>query len=150
MTTGKKDLPRHGKPGFDALPLARFIEKDVQCARQGTSAYDLASMMMEGSFGAIPIVDDKHRLVGIVSEYDLLASLERGEKWSERSAQDVMSPNPYSVLPDMTVGTLIHVFLKSNLIRVPVVDAQGALIGIIARRDVLRDYLNYNIETPKW
>ena len=146
MTIAKKDVIPEGHPAFDRLPLARFIEKDVQCAYQGTSAYKVALMMVEGLFGAVPIVDDHRRLVGIVSEHDLLASLERGEKWGERCARDVMTPNPYSVLSDMTVGTLIHVLLKSNLIRVPVVDAHGVLIGIISRRDVLRDYLNYNLE----
>ena len=66
--------------------------------------------MIEG-FGAVPVVDAKDKLLGIVSEHDLLAALDDGK---ERA---------------------------SDLIRVPVVDADDKLVGIIARRDVLRAYL---------
>lgn len=130
---------------FGRLAVARFMERDVQYAAPRTKASEVASMMMEG-FGAVPIVDEQQRLVGIVSEYDLLASLEKGHRWSELSAQDVMTPNPYSVKPETDVATLVHVLLKSNLIRVPVVDADDKLIGIVARRDILRAYLNYGID----
>jgi CBS domain-containing protein len=53
-----------------------------------------------------------------------------------------MSPNPYSVRAETDVRTLIHVLRSSNLIRVPVVDAEGRLIGIVARRDILKRYLS--------
>lgn len=128
--------------GFDRLTVGRFMETEVQYGHRQTKADVLASMMIEG-FGAVPIVDEGRRLVGIVSEFDLLASLEKGGKWGQLSAQDIMSPNPYSVRPETDVGTLIHVLQASNLIRVPVVDAEDRLIGIVARRDLIRGYLNY-------
>jgi CBS domain-containing protein len=53
-----------------------------------------------------------------------------------------MTGNPYSVRPETILGTLIHVFRASDLVRVPVVDASDRLVGIIARRDVLRTYLS--------
>jgi CBS domain-containing protein len=127
---------------FERLTVARFMEHDVQSAHEQTRADVIASMMIEG-FGSIPIVDNKQRLVGVVSEYDLLASLKRGHKWSDVEAGDVMAPNPYSVRPETNVATLVEVLLKSDLIRAPVVDADNTLIGIVARRDILRAYLNY-------
>ena len=57
------------------------------------------------------------------------------------SAGDVMTCNPYSIHPEAMLPTLVHVFRASDLIRVPVVDAKDKLVGIIARRDVLRAYL---------
>jgi len=130
------------KTGFDRLTVALFMERDVQYGHRRTKADVLASQMIEG-FGAVPIVDEKQRLVWIVSEYDLLAALERGQRWSELSAQDIMTPNPYSVRQETDIGTLIHVFRASHLIRVPVVDVEGKVIGIVARRDILPGYLNY-------
>ncbi|MBX3335127.1 MAG: CBS domain-containing protein, partial [Nitrospira sp.] len=42
---------------------------------------------------------------------------------------------------ETTLGTLVHVLRASDLVRVPVVNKKDKLIGIIARRDVLRTYL---------
>ncbi len=126
---------------FDRLVVAHVMETQVQVAHPHTKADVIASMMIEG-FGAVPVVDDQKRLIGIVSEYDLLVSLDRKQKWSEVTAQDVMARNPYSVRPEMEIGTLVHVLRASGLIRVPVVDAHDKLIGIVARRDVLRAYLS--------
>lgn len=141
MTTPKQDSPNQPLADFTRLTVARFMEKEVQYGHPRTKADVLASQMIEG-FGSVPIVDEQHRLVGIVSEHDLLASLEKGHNWNDLSAQDIMAPNPYSVRPEMELGTLIHVLRVSQLIRVPVVDREGTLLGIVARRDLLRGYLN--------
>jgi CBS domain-containing protein len=58
-----------------------------------------------------------------------------------------MTPNPYSVRPDTDLATLLHVLQVSNLIHVPVVVAEERLVGIVARRDILRAYLNYWVES---
>ena len=137
-----RDLP---KTNFGRLTVARFMESDVQSARSETPANRIAEMMLEG-FGAVPIVDATHGLIGIVSEHDLLASLEKGQKWGEVPAKDIMTPNPYSVSPDTDLATLVYVFQISNLIRVPVTVADDKLVGIVARRDILRAYLNYGID----
>lgn len=130
---------------FERLTVARFMESDVQSAHEGTKADVIASMMIEG-FGSVPIVDNRQRLVGVVSEYDLLASLERGHKWSDVTARDIMARNPYSIWPETNVAMLVHVLLKSDLIRAPVVDKDNTLVGIVARRDILRAYLNYGAD----
>lgn len=144
MTKRTSDTSDRQLADFSRLTVARFMEKDVQIGHLQTKADVLASQMIEG-FGAVPIVDEQQRLIGIVSEHDLLSSLERGHNWSKLAAGDIMSPNPYSVRPETELGTLVHVLRASQMIRVPVVDAQGKLIGIIARRDILRGYLNYGL-----
>jgi CBS domain-containing protein len=123
------------------------MEKGVQYAHPQTKADVVASMMIEG-FGAVPVVDEHQRLVGIVSEHDLLTVLDRGHDWSRLSAEDIMVRNPYSVRPETDLATLIHVLRASDLIRVPVVDAEDKLIGIVARRDIVRTYLNTKERKP--
>jgi len=132
--------------GFGHLTVARFMESDVQAARSDATASQIAAMMLEG-FGAVPIVDPTQRLIGIVTEHDLLTSLERNQNWAEVSAKDIMSPSSHSVRPDTDLATLVHMFLVTNLIRVPVVVAEEKLVGIVARRDILRAYLNYGVES---
>lgn len=133
---------------FDRLTVARFMEKDVQYVHATTRASVIASMMIEG-FGSVPVVDGRQRLIGVVSEYDLLASLQQGRKWSDVTAEEIMARHPYAIRPETDVATLVHVLLKSDLIRVPVVDKDETLIGIVARRDILRAYLNYGADARR-
>ena len=144
LSNSSSDVSLQGR--FGRLTVARFMVGDVQTARPEAAASQIAEMMLEG-FGAVPIVDATQRLIGIVTEHDLLTSLERNQKWGEILAQEIMTPNPYSVRPDTDLATLVHVLRVSNLIRVPVIVADERLVGIVARRDIVRAYLHYGVES---
>jgi CBS domain-containing protein len=125
---------------FDSMTVGQVMEKEVQSVRLRTKGDVIASLMIEG-FGAVPVVENGRKLTGIVSEHDLLAAVDDGHRLGTVAAKDMMTSNPYSVRPETTLGTLVHVLRASDLVRVPVVDAKDKLVGIIARRDVLRAYL---------
>jgi CBS domain-containing protein len=128
---------------FASLTVKDVMETHVQYAHLSTKGDVIASLMIEG-FGAVPVVNGGKRLAGIVSEHDLLAAIDDGHELSRITAADIMTGNPYSVRLETTVPTLVHVLRSSDLIRVPVVDAKDKLVGIIARRDLLRTYLAVN------
>jgi CBS domain-containing protein len=125
---------------FGKLTVGAIMEKQVQSAEKDTKAEMIASYMMEG-FGSVPIVDENNKLVGIVSEFDLLAALRKGKKLQDVLAGEILTPNPVSVTKDTDIVTLMDVLQNNHLIRVPVLDNVGKLIGIVARRDLLRGYL---------
>ncbi len=125
---------------FGHLTVGAIMEKEVQSANKETEAEMVASFMMDG-FGSVPIIDGHNKLLGIVSEFDLLTALRKGKKLNEVTAGEIMTANPLSVTQDTNVMTLIDVLQNNHLIRVPVVDSTGKLIGIVARRDLLRGYL---------
>jgi CBS domain-containing protein len=131
---------RRMKKDFDVMMVEQVMQKQVQAVHLKAKCDVVASLMVEG-FGAVPVVDAKDKLLGIVSEHDLLAALDDGHKLGAVTAGDIMTFNPYSIHPEALLPTLVHVFRASDLIRVPVVDAKDRLVGIIARRDVLRAYL---------
>ena len=128
------------KQEFGEMMVKEVMQKMVQSARLQTKGNVIASFMTKG-FGAVPVVDAKDKLLGIVSEHDLMAALDDGHKLDDVVASEIMTYNPYSIHPETILPTLIHVFRASDLIRVPVVDVKDKLVGIIARRDVLRAYL---------
>lgn len=125
---------------FGTMLVKQVMKKQVQSARLTTKGDVIASLMIEG-FGSVPVVDGQRKLAGVVSEHDLLVALDEGHQLGAMTAGDIMTGNPYSVRPETTLGTLVHVLRASDLVRVPVVDDRDRLIGIIARRDVLRAYL---------
>lgn len=70
----------------------------IQSAHQRTKGDVSASMMIEG-FGGEPMVDDSHRLVGIVTEFDLLSALDSGTRLDDLAAQsDVRCVNGRGLL----------------------------------------------------
>jgi CBS domain-containing protein len=133
---------------FSSLTVKDVMKKPVQYASHKTRGDVIASLMIEG-FGAVPVVNGGRRLAGIVSEHDLLAAIDDGHELRRITAADIMTGNPYSVRTETTLGTLVHVLRASDLVRVPVVDADDKLVGIIARRDVLRTYLAGNFSKGK-
>ena len=139
-TGTRKTVGTKKAAAFEDLLVKQVMETKVQSARQKTKGDVIASLMIEG-FGCVPVVDGVKKLVGVVSEHDLLRAMDEGQGLGTVTATDVMTANPYSVRPETTLGTLVHVLRASDLVRVPVVDAKDKLVGIIARRDVLRTYV---------
>jgi len=144
----KKKVEKIKAKDFASMMVKEVMERAVQSVHLKTKGNVIASLMIEG-FGAVPVVDDQKKLVGIVSEHDLLAAIDDGHKLDVVRAGDIMTGNPYSVRPETTLGTLVHVLRASDLVRVPVVDANDRLVGIIARRDVLRTYLAAGVPNKK-
>lgn len=136
----KTGRAKRSTKNFAYMTVKDVMEKKVQVAHLRTKGDVIASLMIEG-FGAVPVVNGGRRLAGIVSEHDLLAAIDDGHELGRITAGDIMTGNPYSVRTETTLGTLVHVLRASDLVRVPVVDAKDKLVGIIARRDVLRTYL---------
>lgn len=125
---------------FDSMTVSQVMEKDVQFVPLKMKGDMIAMLLIEG-FGAVPVVENGKKLAGIVSEHDLLAVIDDRHHLDSFATKDIMTSNPYSVRAETTLGTLVHVLRASDLVRVPVVDAKDKLIGIVARRDVLRTYL---------
>jgi len=142
----KKNLLDSTGSIFDRLRVADIMEKEVQVGHEQTKGDVLASLMIEG-FGGVPIVDANQRLLGIVTEFDLLAVLDSGKKLSDISASQIMTRETVSVAPHTDIRTLIYVLQTNHVIRVPVVDNKdGKLLGIVARRDILLGSVSSNPE----
>ncbi|MBX9658127.1 MAG: CBS domain-containing protein [Nitrospiraceae bacterium] len=137
----KKKVRVVKKQDFVSMTVKEVMETRVQSVHIRTKGDVIASLMIEG-FGAVPVIDKTRTLIGIVSEHDLLGAIDDGLKLGALTAGEVMTGNPYSVRLETDLGTLVHVLRASDLVRVPVVDAKDRLVGIIARRDVLRTYLS--------
>jgi CBS domain-containing protein len=108
---------------------------------------DVAATLVEHGINAVPVVDNGDRLVGIVSEADLL-TLEATPGVQHRpgsaarqgpphTAREVMSHSVYTLTQDTDAAAAARMMLRHNLKSVPVV-AGGRVVGMVARRDLLR------------
>jgi CBS domain-containing protein len=109
---------------------------------------DVAATLVEHGINAVPVVEDGDRLVGIVTEADLLtleAALTPGARpgslaaWKgpPHTAGEVMSRSVYTLTEDTDATEAARLMLRHRLKSVPVV-AGDRVVGIVARRDLLR------------
>jgi len=93
-------------------------------------------LLVENAFGALPVVGEGERLLGVVSEGDLLRSRMKGSDVGVTVA-DVMTSPVITVPMAATVVELAEILLDGRLRCVPVVD-DGVLVGVVSRSDLLR------------
>lgn len=129
------------------------------------SAADAVRLLLSGDFNAVPVVDEGGRPVGIVTQGDLIeragmpvrlglmAEFERHHldelmaALESRRVGEVMTQPVTTVGEDAGLADAVEVMLSKGLKRLPVVDAQGRLTGILARLDVFRTATR---EAPDW
>jgi CBS domain-containing protein len=135
----------------------RFTVKDVMTAhviavRKGASFKEIAEGLREYWVSAFPIVDDDGKVIGVVSEADLLAKevLDGGqERVADVTAGDLMTHPAVTVGLDEPVEHAARLMYARRVKRLPVTDAAGRLAGIISRSDVLAVYSRPDEEIRK-
>ena len=95
----------------------------------------------------MPIVEQSQHLLGIVSEYDLLKAIQEEKPLVSVTARDLMTSTPIAICPETPAMDIIQMLEGRHLIRMPVVNQEGQLVGIVARRDILKGYVNTTRET---
>lgn len=90
----------------------------------------IASLVENGISGLVVVDDGK--VAGILSEADVLTAAKTA------SVASVMKPKVVKVGPDDAVKDVAEMLVKKKIKRVPVVDAEGALLGVVSRADILR------------
>ncbi len=94
---------------------------------------DALKMMREFSIGGIPIVDEQNRLIGIVTNRDL-----RFEKDIRRPLCEIMTKNVISTNQGTTFAQAAEILQQHRIEKLPVIDNEGHLIGLITYRDIIK------------
>jgi CBS domain-containing protein len=119
--------------------VARMTRRPISVPA-GASFHDIATILSANRIGAVPVVDERGLLAGVVSELDLVrAGLRARQDLSELTAEDLMTRSPVAVAPEVPVSTAACLLGEAGLRRVFVVK-HGHLIGVLSRRDLLRGY----------
>ena len=133
-----------GARDFKTLEAEQFMQDVVTSFRVEDTLDRLAGAMSEGGFGSVPILAKDEKLVGIVSEYDLLKAIEEGKEMTKVTAGEIMVKDPITVDRNTPAMEIIHLLQERHFIRTPVVDADGKLVGVVSRRDLIQGYLRAN------
>ena len=130
-----------GARDFKTLNAEQFMQDVVTYYHAEDTVDRLAGAMSECGFGSVPILAADGKLVGIVSEFDLLKAIEEGKELVEVTAGEIMIKDPITVTRNTPAMDIIHLLQEKHLIRTPVVDDAGKLAGVVSRRDIIEGYL---------
>lgn len=88
----------------------------------------------------LPVVDTKNRMIGVVTEYDIIRSVRnKGHKIPLSLKKKIRFTRKVTVVSEETeLDEILGLFIDKKVRRLPVLDAKGRLVGIISRRDIMR------------
>lgn len=118
--------------------LKDIMTKDPITVRPDDSAQKAASLMKESHIGPIPVLDRESKLIGIVTDRDLAIKVVAEGRSSDTKVSDVMSRNLFTCGPDDNVKDASALMETHQVRRIPIVDDQGYLLGIVAQADLAR------------
>jgi len=137
--------------------VADVMTAPAICVTERARFKDIVRLLDRYSVSAVPVVDEQRRVVGVVSEADLILKedltasshprlesprhrADRG-KAEARLAWQLMTPNVVTIGPDAPLHTAARLMHENAIKRIPVVDEEDQLVGVVSRHDVLKVYL---------
>ncbi|MER6422846.1 CBS domain-containing protein [Streptomyces sp. NPDC001137] len=144
--------------------VGSVMTTDVVRATYGTPFKEVARLLGEHRISGLPVVDEDEKVIGVISETDLMvrqaqtpdpfeprkhhwpafanrASRQRATKVRARTAGQLMTEPPLTVHADNTIVEAARTMAQHHIERLPVLDEEHRLVGIVTRRDLLQVFL---------
>jgi arabinose-5-phosphate isomerase len=111
---------------------------DVPRVQSSRRATDALLEMTAKKLGMTTVLDDRGRLVGIITDGDLRRFIQQGGDFSRVSAGDLASHNPKTIHPDELAARAVEVMERFSITSLVVADAPGSVVGVIHLHDLLK------------
>lgn len=123
------------------LDASEVMTQPVISAKKSTRIRDVALQLVNGVYSGMPVTESGGKLVGIITELDILHAVNDGKEFSTTATGDVMTTNIVTANTDTPITEIMGLMDKFHIIRLPIVK-NGKLVGIVSRGDIL----NYLLE----
>ena len=148
------------------MKVADVMNRDVVVVSPRMPLKEVARVLVNRHFSGVPVVDDDGKVLGVVSEGDILVK-ERApggassifgralelETWADkheaRDAGGAMTAPAVTIGPARSVSEAAGLMLDRAVNRLPVVDADGKLVGIVTRADLVRAFVRDDSEIAR-
>ena len=120
------------------MRVSQIMTPDPACCTPDSTAKDAALLMKEHDCGSIPVVErlETLRLLGILTDRDLAIRGLAAGKGPNTPVRELMTNDPISAAPGDEVEIVREVMVAQQVRRVPVVDENGGVVGIVAQADL--------------
>lgn len=115
-----------------------IMTKNPTAANREMTLREVAALMRDGDFGVLPVVEkETKKLVGILTDRDVVVrAVAEGKNISDTTVGETMSERLYTAKPDDFVFEAVRTMGERQVRRIPIVDDDGILQGIIAMADI--------------
>jgi CBS domain-containing protein len=147
---------------FPPLTVSDVMSRAVVTAYPGAAFKEIARALDRNAINAVPVVDEEHRVIGVVTASDLLQRVghtrpvprghrlgghaENSRKEHGTTAKELMTAPAITASPRTSIGDAARQLAKFRIRCMPVVDRDGVLIGMVARGDLIRLFLRSDEE----
>ncbi|MGW9031202.1 CBS domain-containing protein [Streptomyces sp. NPDC055722] len=144
--------------------VGSVMTSDVVSAAYGTPFKEVARLLADHRISGLPVIDEDDKVIGVISETDLMArqaetpdpfdpprhsrlaaltpaGRRQTAKAQARTAGQLMTRPPVTVHADNTIVEAARTMARSHVERLPVLDEEDRLVGIVTRRDLLQVFL---------
>jgi CBS domain-containing protein len=121
------------------MNASELMTTSVKSCSNDDTLQRAAQLMWENDCGAVPVVDGDNRVVGIVTDRDIcMAAYTQGRPLGQIPISSAMSKQVYSVREGDPLEVVATLMQHAQVRRLPVLDAQGCLRGIVSMNDLAR------------
>ena len=113
--------------------VADLMVRDVLTVEPSDTIGEAAEKMDAANVGAVVVVEDMVRIVGIVTERDLMRAVAARARAAEARVRQWMTPDPVTIEPDVSIEDAAQVMFDNNFRHLPVVK-DGRPLGIVSLR----------------
>lgn len=120
------------------IKCREIMTKNVSTAGRGMTLQQVAAMLRDGDIGILPVVEeDGGRLLGLVTDRDIVVrAVADGRSVTETKVGEIMTTELYTARPDDYAFEAIRTMGDRQVRRIPIVDAEGVLQGIVSMADI--------------
>jgi CBS domain-containing membrane protein len=143
-----------------SIKAADIMSRPVHVARLGMDLIQTATLLADNKISGAPVVDERGRVVGVVSEKDFIKNMDIENSGSfmgvivdclknrgclagpmrVKTIDDIMTTPAIMAREDISVGEISALFMEKRINRLPIVDSEEKAVGIVARSDMVNVY----------
>jgi len=115
-----------------------IMTRNVKCCRPETNLAQAATLMWDNDCGALPVVDDENKVMGMITDRDIaIAAATKGRLATDISVGEVMSGNVYACALSEDINSALKTMRREKVRRLPVVGKDGKVAGILSINDIV-------------
>lgn len=120
------------------MEVRRIMTSNVSACSPDTNLSAAASLMWHHDCGVIPVIDGNQKVVGVITDRDIcMAAAMSKRPASQIVVSEVISGDVFACAPEDEVGEALATMQRRQVLRLPVVDKDGALQGILSMNDIV-------------
>jgi CBS domain-containing protein len=137
MQPGTAGQTQRRTPAFQSVAIEEVIQTDVVTVSEDTEVADIVESMADHNVGSVVVVDDEDTPKGLITDRRLALSLAESPDITDRLAREFTQDELVTGPTEMTVYDAINELSQESIRRLPVVDDDGTLVGIVTLDDIL-------------